>query len=212
MFTITIAIILITCVVSFTAFSNEKITNDLIFYPPAVSNQNQWYRFITSGFIHADIMHLAFNMFTFYFFGDPVEKAFLSIYGGMGKLFFALLYLASLVACLLPTYLQHKDNYYYRSLGASGAVSAVLFAGILLFPTMGIRIFPIPFSIPAFIFGPIYLILSAYLAKKGQGNINHSAHIWGAIFGVIFLAVTCQFFSEFRPLQSIVSEIMDYLR
>ena len=151
-------------------------------------------------------------MFTFYFFGDPVEKAFLSIYGGMGKLFFALLYLASLVACLLPTYLQHKDNYYYRSLGASGAVSAVLFAGILLFPTMGIRIFPIPFSIPAFIFGPIYLILSAYLAKKGQGNINHSAHIWGAIFGVVFLAVTCQFFSEFRPLQSFVSEIMDYLR
>src|SRR5471030_2932510 len=149
---ITIVILLLTCVISFTAFSNEKIMGDLIFYPPAVANRNQWYRFITSGFIHADIMHLAFNMYTFYLFGDMVEKAFTEIFGSSGKIFYLILYLVSLVVCLLPTYMQHKDDYHYRSLGASGAVSAVIFVGIFLNPTMGMGIFPIPipFHVPTF--------------------------------------------------------------
>ncbi len=212
MLTITIIILLLTCVISFTAFSNEKITNDLIFYPTAVTNHNQWYRFITCGFIHADIMHLAFNMYTFYMFGGVVERAFSDIFGDSGKIIYPILYITSLAACLLPTYFQHKNNYYYRSLGASGAVSAVIFAGIVLFPTMKLQIFPIPIGIPAFIFGPLYLIISAYLAKKGQGNINHSAHIWGAVYGVVFLTITSQFMSSFRPLQNFVSEVTAYLQ
>ncbi len=212
MLTITLIILLITCVISFTAFSNEKIINDLIFYPTAVTNHNQWYRFITCGFIHADIMHLAFNMYTFYLFGGMVEQAFMAIFGDAGKILYIVLYITSLIACLLPTYFQHRNNYYYRSLGASGAVSAVIFVGIFLNPTMGMGIFPIPFHIPAFIFGPLYLIISAYLAKKGQGNINHSAHIWGAVFGVVFLVVTCQFMSRFRPLENFVAEVAGYFR
>ncbi len=211
MLTITLIILLLTCVISFTAFSNDKITEDLIFYPPAITQRNQWYRFITCGFIHADIMHLAFNMYTFYLFGGMVENAFTSIYGGSGKILYAVLYLTSLVVCLLPTYFQHKDNYHYRSLGASGAVSAVIFIGVFLNPTMGMGIFPIPFSIPAFIFGPLYLIISFYLAKKGGGNINHSAHIWGAIYGIVFLIITCQFLSRFRPVENFMSEVGGYL-
>jgi membrane associated rhomboid family serine protease len=195
MITITLAIVALTCVISFTAFSNEKVINDLIFYPPAISNNNQWYRFVTCGFIHADIMHLAFNMYSFYLFGDMVERAFEAIFGGAGKVLYLILYIAALAICLVPTYLQHKDNYHYRSLGASGAVSAVIFVGIFLNPTMGLGIFPLPFHIPGFIFGPLYLLLSAYMAKKGHGNINHSAHIWGAIFGIVFLIITCQFIS-----------------
>ncbi len=212
MITITLAIVALTCIISFTAFSNEKVINDLIFYPPAISNRNQWYRFVTCGFIHADIMHLAFNMYSFYLFGDMVERAFEAIFGSIGKFIYLLLYVLALAICLVPTYLQHKDNYHYRSLGASGAVSAVIFVGIFLNPTMGLGIFPLPFHIPGFIFGPLYLILSAYMAKKGHGNINHSAHIWGAIFGVVFLIITCQFLSDYRPVLVFINQILDYLR
>jgi membrane associated rhomboid family serine protease len=108
--------------------------------------------------------------------------------------------------------LQHKDNYHYRSLGASGAVSAVIFVGIFLNPTMGLGIFPLPFHIPGFIFGPLYLTLSAYMAKKGHGNINHSAHIWGAIFGIVFLIITCQFLSDYRPVPVFINQVLSYLR
>lgn len=210
--TVTIIILLITCVISFIAFSNERLTGDLIFYPPAITNQNQWYRFVTCGFIHADFMHLAFNMYTFYLLGGMVEQSFMEIFGQAGKVLYIILYFASLVVCLLPTYFKHRDDQYYRSLGASGAVSAVIFVGIFLNPTLGMGIFPIPFHIPAFIFGPLYLLMSAYLAKRGQGNINHSAHIWGALFGIVFLIVTCQFMSGFRPLENFVSEVSGYFR
>lgn len=212
MLTITLIILLLTCVISFSAFSNEKVINDLIFYPTAITNHNQWYRFITCGFIHADFMHLAFNMYTFYLFGGMVEEAFTMIYGEMGKALYIIMYLTSLVVCLLPTYFAHRNNYYYRSLGASGAVSAVIFIGIFLNPTMGMGIFPIPFHIPAFIFGPLYLGISAYLAKKGHGNINHSAHIWGAVYGIVFLAITSQFLTEFRPVGRFVEEVTNYFR
>ena len=212
MITITLVILLLTCIISFTAFSNDKITEDLIFYPPAITNHNQWYRFITCGFIHADFMHLAFNMYTFYLFGDMVERAFIQIFPDYGKILYVILYVAALIVCLLPTYMQHKDDYHYRSLGASGAVSAVIFVGIFLNPTMGMGIFPIPFHIPAFIFGPLYLVISFYLAKKGRGNINHSAHIWGALFGIVYFIITCQFMSSYRPLENFMMEVSGYFR
>jgi membrane associated rhomboid family serine protease len=212
MFTITVVILAITCIVSFTAFSNEKIMEDLIFYPPAVTNRNQWYRFITCGFIHADIMHLAFNMYSFYLFGRMVEEAFFQIFGDKGKFLYILLYIIALIVCLLPTYLNNKENYHYRSLGASGAVSAVIFAGIFIFPTMKMGLFLIPIMVPGFVFGPIFLILSAYLAKRGHGNINHSAHIWGGVFGIVFLIVCSQFLSNYRPVEMFISQVTDYMR
>jgi len=212
MITITLSIVLLTAVISFTAFSNEKVMNDLIFYPPAITNRNQWYRFITSGVIHADFMHLAFNMYSFYLFGDMVEKAFTTIFGDSGKAIFIILYISALVVSLLPTYFNHQNDYHYRSLGASGAVSAIIFAGIFLYPTIGLGFFPIPFHIPGFIFGPLYLGISYYLANKGQGNINHSAHIWGAIYGVIFLLITSTFLSKFNLIESFINEVMNYLR
>jgi membrane associated rhomboid family serine protease len=211
MITLTISIILLTSLISFTAFSNQKVLDDLIFYPPAITNRNQWYRFITSGLIHADIMHLVFNMYSFYLFGDLVEKTFVQIFGESGKVIYIVLYVVSLVVCLLPTYFNNQNNYHYRSLGASGAVSAVIFAGIFLYPTMGMGIFPIPFHIPGFVFGPLYLILSAYLAKKGHGNINHSAHIWGALFGIVFVIITTSFMTKFNALENFLNAIQSYL-
>jgi membrane associated rhomboid family serine protease len=212
MFTITVIILAITCIVSFTAFSNEKLMEDLIFYPPAVTNRNQWYRFITCGFIHADIMHLAFNMYSFYLFGRIVEEAFIQIFGDKGKLLYIFLYIIALIVCLLPTYLNNKDNYHYRSLGASGAVSAVIFAGIFIYPTMKMGLFLIPVMVPGFVFGPIFLLLSAYLAKRGHGNINHSAHIWGGVFGIVFLIICSQFLSNYRPVEMFVSQVTEYIR
>ena len=211
MITLTISIILLTSLISFTAFSNQKVLDDLIFYPPAITNRNQWYRFITSGLIHADIMHLVFNMYSFYLFGDLVEKTFVQIFGESGKVIYIVLYVVSLIVCLLPTYFNNQNNYHYRSLGASGAVSAVIFAGIFLYPTMGMGIFPIPFHIPGFVFGPLYLILSAYLAKKGRGNINHSAHIWGALFVIVFVIITTSFMTKFNALENFLNAIQSYL-
>lgn len=182
MITITIIIIAITCLVSFLAFSNENLMGDLIFYPPAITNENQWYRFITSGFIHVDTMHLAFNMFTLYFFGSSWETAYIG-YLGVGKIWYIILYLGALIVSQIPSYLKNRNNYRYRSLGASGAVSAIVFSMILLMPWSTLYVFVIP--VPAVIYAVLYLGYTIYMGKKGNDNVNHDAHLWGASFGII---------------------------
>jgi membrane associated rhomboid family serine protease len=213
MLTVTVAIIAITCLVSFPAFSNDKMLNDLIFSPIDITYRNQWYRFITCGFIHADIMHLAFNMYSFYMFGEAIETFFTQLFGTLGKLLFVLLYLTALIVCLLPTYFSNKNNNSYRSLGASGAVSAVVFAFIILAPTIPLGLIFIPvLKLPSFIFGGIYLGVSAYLARKGQTYVNHSAHFWGAVYGIFFLLVACLLFSHFNPITNFINEVKDYFK
>jgi membrane associated rhomboid family serine protease len=209
---LTIIIIIITAVTSFVAFSNAKLIDDLIFYPPAVTQQRQWYRFITCGFIHADIPHLAFNMISLYMFGEAVEGQFVIMFGAKAKLVYLLLYFSALVVCLLPTFSKHKNDYQYKSIGASGAVSAVVFVGILFYPTAKIGIFIIPPIIPGFIFAPIYLFISAYLEKKGADNINHSAHIWGALYGVAFVILAGYFFSDYRVVQEFIDQVSFWLK
>lgn len=209
--TITLIIIIITCLVSISAFSNEKIMNDLIFYPPSVTYDRQWYRFFTCGFIHADFAHLLFNMYALYLFGTGVEKYFEYIFHEKGKILYLLLYISSLFVCLLPTYAKHKEDGYYRSLGASGAVSAVIFASILLDPVRGIGIIFIPVYIPGFIFGILYLVISSLMDKRGGGNINHSAHIWGALYGIAFLIVIGYAFSDVMILSLFLEKVRGYL-
>ncbi len=212
MISITIIIIIVTCIVSFLALSNERLTDELIFYPPAITNQNQWYRFITCGFIHGDYMHLGFNMYSFYMFGGVVEDYFQQIYGPSGKAMFIILYLSSLVVCLLPTYAKHRDNYYYKSLGASGAVSAVVFTFIFIAPTQGIGLMFIPIPFPAIVFGVVYLGISAYLAKKGGSHINHSAHFWGAVYGIAFFIITSYAFGDgFNPINNFWQQVKSIL-
>jgi len=208
---ITLIIIIVTCIVSFMAFSNQKIMSDLIFYPPAVTNQRQYQRFFTCGFIHADITHLLFNMLSLYLFGDAfVEVKFAEIFGPNGKFLYLLMYIAALPVSLLPTYLRNKNNYEYRSLGASGAVSAVVFAGLMIAPYIKVGLFIIPPIIPGFIFGPLYLIISAFLDKKGGGNINHSAHIWGALFGIAFLIVAGKLLADYNAISEFVRGVKFY--
>jgi len=208
---LTIIIIIITAITSFIAFSNQTVTDDLIFYPPAITKRHQWYRFITCGFIHADMAHLAFNMISFYFFGKITEPAFIEHFGDKGKLLFAILYISALFVCLLPTYFKNKDNPGYRSLGASGAVSAIIFVGIFIAPLDKIGLFILPPIIPGFIFGPLYLVITAVMDKRGGGNINHSAHFWGAIYGIVFFSIACFALSNFNPFTNFINQIkMEY--
>lgn len=209
---VTLIIIIMTCIVSFTAFNNQKVMDDLIFYPPAVSIQKQFYRFFTCGFIHANIPHLLFNMYSFWIFGEYVEIRFMTIFGPAGRWLYLLMYLSALLFCLLPTYKKNKENYYYKSLGASGAVSAVIFAFIFLDPLqrMGIVFLPPSLMIPGFIFGAVFLVLSSYLNRRDGGNINHSAHIWGALYGVVFLMIF-GFVAKVNLFQNFISQIQAYL-
>ncbi len=212
---ITLIIIVITVIISFTAMNNDSLMDQLIFHPYSIAkNPMGWYRAITCGFIHADFMHLAFNMFSFYMFGELVEKYFDYIFGAAGQTLYIILYVSALVVCIIPTYFSHFKQYYYKSLGASGAVSAIVFAGIFLQPTMLIGFFIVPPIIPGFIFGPIYLALTVYLSKKGGGNINHSAHIWGAVFGIVFLWVaskTAGLEGRLDVLTSFIYQVRTYL-
>jgi len=211
---ITIIIIIITCIISFAAFNSEKIFDDLIFYPPAITNDRQYYRFFTCGLIHANYMHLGFNMYSLYIFGPIVETEFLGAFGEKGKWLYLLMYISSLFFCLLPTYFKNRNNYNYRSLGASGAVSAVVFAFIFLEPTrrLGLAFLPQSWMLPGFIFGALYIGVSSYLDRKGGGNVNHSAHIWGALYGISFLIVTGSFLSYDNLLQSFIHKIELFAR
>lgn len=204
--TITVIIIIITGIVSFVAFSNHKLLDQFIFYPPDV-RRGQWYRFFSCGLIHADWGHLLFNMLALYMFGQVVEAKFVEIFGMYGKLIYLAMYVLALAASVIPTYTKNKDNYHYRSLGASGAVSAVIFSGILFFPLVGIGLFFIPIFIAGFLFGIIYLLVSNWLDRRGGGNINHSAHIFGALFGIGFTIVACRVFSDYPVLQEFIDQI-----
>ena len=186
---ITLILVIITSLISIGGFNNQKVIDDLIFYPPAISRRNQFYHFFTCGLIHADWGHLIFNMLALYLFGKEVEEAFVVLFDSAGRYIYLLMYISALLISLLPTYFKHKDSYHYKSLGASGAVSAVIFAGLMLAPETEVYIFFIPIPIPGFIFAPLYLIISALMDRRGSDNINHSAHIWGAIYGLAFVII-----------------------
>ncbi|MBS1600461.1 MAG: rhomboid family intramembrane serine protease [Bacteroidetes bacterium] len=186
MLTLTITIIILTCITSIMGFNSPRILSDLIFWPPAITKQHQYYRFITCGLIHADYMHLAFNMLTLYFFGRIMEVYYMGLLG-LPKYYYLALYIGALIVSNLPTYFKHRNDYDYRSLGASGAVSAVVFAFILLKPWVAVYVFFIP--VPAIIYAVLFLVYSAYMSRKGGDNINHDAHFYGAIFGIVFTIV-----------------------
>ena len=182
---VTLIILLATVVISLLAFSNEEMMRKWILNPYMVHHRKQWWRMLTSGFIHADFMHLAFNMFAFYGFGMAVESYYQVVFEGTGTLYFSVLYLGGIIAANAPSLAKHKDNHYYNSLGASGAVSAIIFAAILFEPWAKIYFFGI-IGIPGILFGPLYLFIEYRMGKQGGSGINHDAHYWGAIFGILY--------------------------
>lgn len=184
-----LTIVAITCLVSIMAFYNPELLGKLQFNAYAIKHQKQGYRFLTYAFVHGGWGHLAINMFVLWSFGRIVYGLYLYLFGNLGILYFLLLYIGGIMFSVLFDFGRHKDNEWYNAVGASGAVSAVVFASIILYPQGGVYLFFIPVEIPSPIFGILYLVYSAYMAKRGRDNIGHDAHFWGAIYGVILTIV-----------------------
>jgi membrane associated rhomboid family serine protease len=179
----TIIILVVTALISIGAFNNRELYNRFILYPYIMSEPREYYRLLSCGFIHADWLHLFFNLFTLYAFGQYVEQTFAL----MGRPFlYPALYLMAIVASSLPDLVKHKNHSYFRSLGASGGVAAVLFSSVYFYPWAGIRLMFIPIDIPAIVFAILYLAYCVYMSKRGTDNINHNAHFWGSVFGFVF--------------------------
>jgi membrane associated rhomboid family serine protease len=184
MLSITNIIIAFTCALSIWAFNNPDVLQKCKHYPFLEDRQKEFYRWLTAGFVHADAMHLGFNMFTLYSFGNLVERYFEALFP-MGKTFYLLFYLLGIVMAGIPTYYKHRNNPSFASIGASGAVSAVLFAGILFVPNLKLNMMFIPIPITGWIFGILYLMYSQYASKNSTDNIDHEAHFYGAVFGFL---------------------------
>jgi len=183
---LTYLIIFLTVAVSAYAMNSEEWFSKLRFNAYDVKHSNQWYRFFTYGFLHAGYVHLFINMLVLYSFGVIVESYFKEYFPGKNGLYFILLYVGGLILSIIPSYGKHKNDVFYNAVGASGAVAAVVFSSIILYPTGKIFLFFIPVPIPAPVFGVFYIGYEYYMAKKSRDNIGHDAHLWGALFGLIF--------------------------
>ena len=198
---ITYLIIASTVLVSMMAFNNGDLMYKLKHWPYAEARRGEYYRWLGAGFLHADWMHLIFNMMTLYFFGADqrpaswkeegigfpgVEGWFTQTFPQAGSLLYLAFYLVAIAVASVGTYMKHRDNPAFASIGASGAVSAVLYAAILMNPTMSLYLFFIPIPIPGFIYGVLYLWYSSHSSRRGGDGIDHLAHFYGAVFGFTF--------------------------
>lgn len=186
--TVTNVLIGLTVIVTFYAFERPDFLNKLIMNPYRVKHRREYYRFITSGFIHLDHIHIIFNMFSLYFFGTAMESVFFAVFGPLGYVYFVALYLLGIVVSDVPTFFKNQDNPRYNALGASGGVASVIFAFVIFLPLEKICIY-FAFCLPGFIMGTAYLVFSWYQGKKAKDNINHDAHLYGALFGMVFCIV-----------------------
>ena len=194
---ITIFIIIVTGLISYQSFNNPSLKNQLMHYPYQEVRDKSYYRFISSGFVHGSWLHLGINMFVLWSFGEYIEKVYVAFFGDMmGRVLYIAMYLATIVFADIPTFLKHRNNPGYRSLGASGAVSGIVFISILLSPWSLIYVYFIP--VPGIVAGVAYLIYSSWASKNSQDLIDHDAHFYGALFGMLFtIALKPALFSNF---------------
>jgi membrane associated rhomboid family serine protease len=183
---ITNIIIGVTLLFSIRALSNPELFYKMKFYPSVMDRKDQAYRFLSYALVHADYMHLGINMYVLYTFGNFTEDMYGLAFDAKGKLYFVLLYWAAAFTSVIPSFEKHKTHTWYTAVGASGAVSAVVFASIMFNPTAGMGLLFIPFYIPSWLFGLLYLGYSYFMAQKGKDNIGHDAHFFGALFGIMF--------------------------
>ena len=186
---ITIIIIVITVFTSWKSLDNSDITVKYNFSPYRIRYFSEYYRFISYAFIHASWEHLLFNMFSLFFIGFSLENELKLLYNQYFYVIYLTLYLTAIPISTLYSFYRNNKNAYYSSIGASGAVSSIVFGLILLNPTTKFYLFALPIGIPAYIFGIVYLASAFYLSKKNNDNIAHDAHISGAIWGIIFLII-----------------------
>jgi membrane associated rhomboid family serine protease len=188
---ITLIIVLITAAVSALAFQQPELMQKLQFNPYTIKRRNEWYRFVTHALLHADWMHLIVNMLVLYSFGQSTVYFFNLYLGQAGTIVFIAMYVLAVVASSISTYKKHKDHHWYNAVGASGAVSAVLFSHVLFSPLTKIYLYGI-LPLPSLLWAALYVGYSVWSSRNSNDNINHEAHLWGAIFGLLFTALTCQ--------------------
>jgi len=184
---ITEIIVALTCLISWQALNNQNFQNQCMFIPYNVKHSNEYYRLLSHVLVHADFAHLAFNMISMFYLGKYLEMQLVYEYGNLGMYYFIILYLLGGLAATILPYSRNSDNSMYRSLGASGAVSAVVFATIMWNPQLELMLLFIPIPIEAYILGPIYLAVEYYSMRRGGSGIAHDAHIGGALFGILFV-------------------------
>jgi len=205
-FSVTTVILGITVIISLLAFNDKDLSYKLTFSPYSVKHHKRWWLLFSHGLIHSDYMHLGLNMYVLYAFGDIVEQTFSFYFGALGIVYFIGLYIGGMLLASLPAMAKHGDNPSYLAVGASGAVSAVVFSSIIIHPTGGMGIIFLPgLYIPSFIFGVLYLFAEHYMSKRGGTRIAHDAHIGGALFGVLFTVMI-----DFRFLTNFFSEVNNW--
>lgn len=183
-----IGIIIITSLISLNLMNNEEQKEKWLFHPYRCKHNKETYRIFSHMFVHADISHLLFNMMSLYFLGSFLEEQFVFWFGvAKGELHILSIYILGGLASTIWPYIRNHENYNYRALGASGAVSAIVFAFIVLNPTQNLYFMFIPVPIPAYLFGIGYLALEYFLMKKGGTGVAHDAHIGGAILGIVYI-------------------------
>ncbi len=173
---------------SLMAFNTPGLMQRFNFNPYIINERKEWWRFFTHAFLHADYMHLAFNMLALYSFGTIVERTFAVIFEDKAKLYYLALYFGGMLVSVIPTFEKYKKDIWYNAVGASGAVSAVVFCSIVFYPLNQLLVLFIP--MPAIVFAVLYTIYSYYAGRRNADNINHSAHLSGAIFGLLFTVAT----------------------
>ncbi|MGB1311277.1 MAG: rhomboid family intramembrane serine protease [Leucothrix sp.] len=187
-FTATNIIVAITCLISFLLMQNQAGKSLLIFHPVTINQNKQWYRFLTSGFIHADFWHLAVNMFVLWSFGNVIEKHYYPLAMEAPTLKYIALYFGGIIVASIPSYLRHKNDPSYAALGASGGVAAVVFAAIVFAPWQNLYLYGV-IAIPQILAGVAYVAYSWYKDKNATDNIGHMAHLTGAAWGFVFTMV-----------------------
>jgi membrane associated rhomboid family serine protease len=206
------AIFAITIAASLYVLGKPELHRNLMLHPYSLTRGQRWYTLITSGFIHADLGHLILNMFTFYFFAFFLEIMMLKEMHGnmMAHVVFGIIYLGSMMLADISSIYKHRNNPGYFSLGASGAIAAILFSSILFNPRGEISLLYLPFGVPAPVFAVLYLAFTYYSSRKQYDNINHEAHLWGAVAGLV---LTIIFFPGILPefVEGVKGLINDYL-
>ena len=183
----TIFLIIITILVSVGAWQRRVLFEKMTFHAPSVLYKKEWHRVFSYGFLHANWGHLFINMFVLWMFGRQVEATYVYLFGIKGHILYLFLYLSAIIISTLYDLKKHKYNTNFQAVGASGAVSAILFAYIFLYPTQSIYFMFIPIGIPAILFGILYLIYSSYMSKQNLDNVGHDAHFWGGVYGFLFV-------------------------
>ncbi len=180
-----LSILIVTVIVSLIALNDGRIFEKLMLSPYRVVHYREWYRVITHGFVHGSYFHLAINMIVFYSFSQAIEQYFAYYRLGHFAQHFFILYFGGMIVATITTIIKHKNNPNYSAIGASGAVAAVMFASIFFNPWSSLYFMGV-IPIPGVIFAILYMVYSSYMARKGMDNIGHDAHLYGALFGLIY--------------------------